>query len=166
MAEIIGVSFWSLAGLLWGDWRNWGKYHATILYFLFCDVAYYYVAYSHRLWNLTPTWPLRYELVSLFGEFLVFASTVLIFLGRYPANRFFSIWWTLLWVAIYTANEWVLLLTGTFTYDFGWTLYKSCMVSVLQFIFLRLHFKKPLLTIILSVPMAAFLIYLCKVPIK
>lgn len=166
MAEIIGVSTWLFAGLRWGDWRNWHKYHATILYFILGDVLYYYITYHHRLWSLTPTPPLKTELVCLVGEFLVFASTILIYLGRYPNGHFISAWWTCLWVLIYTVNEWILFLTGTFTYDNGWTLFDSFLFNILMLILLRLHYKKPLLTLILSIPISIILIILNSIPIR
>lgn len=166
MAEIIGVSTWILAALRWGDWRNWHKYHATILYFILGDVLYYYITYNHRLWSLVPTWPLKHELVCVAGEFIVFASTILIFLGRYPSGRFISTWWTLVWASIYTVNEWILLKTGTFTYEHGWTLFDSFLFTILMFIMLRLHYKRPLFTIVISVPILILLIFLNSIPIK
>lgn len=166
MAEIIGVTTWIVAALRWGDWRSWSKYHATILFFLFGDVLYYYVTYTHRLWTLEPTWPLKHELICLVGEFIVFSCTVLIYLGKYPKGPFISIWWTALWVIIYTANEWILLKTGTFTYHYGWTLFDSFLFSILMFLLLRLHFKLPLFTLILSIPISIILIYLNSIPIK
>ncbi|SDN04704.1 hypothetical protein SAMN04487897_101901 [Paenibacillus sp. yr247] len=166
MAEIIGVSTWILAALRWGDWRNWSKYHATILYFILGDVLYYYVTCTHRLWTLVPTWPLKNELICVAGELIVFASTVLIFLGRYPSGHFISTWWTIVWICIYTANEWVLLHTGTFTYLHGWTLFDSFLFNILMFILLRLHSKIPLITYVLSIPIAIILISLNSIPIK
>jgi hypothetical protein len=166
MAEIIGVSTWILAAFRWGDWRNWGKYHATILYFILGDALYYYVANNHRLWSIEPTWPLKSELVSLTGEFIVFACTVLIFIGRYPKGQYVSTWWTAFWVIIYTVNEWILSITGTFTYHHGWTLFDSFMFNILLFILLRLHDKRPLFTLLLSVPVSIILIYINSIPIK
>ncbi|MBM7656538.1 hypothetical protein [Neobacillus cucumis] len=166
MAEIIGVSTWILAALRWGDWRNWRNYYGTILYFILGDVLYYYVTYTHRLWSLVPTWPLKNELVCLTGEFIVFASTILIFLGRYPCSHLLSTWWTTLWVLIYTANEGILKITGAFTYQHGWTLFDSFLFNILLFILLRLHYKMPLITMILSIPIAILLIILNSIPIK
>jgi hypothetical protein len=166
MAEIIGVYAWIMATLRWGDWINWRKYQATILYFILGDILYYYVTYTHRLWSLEPTWPLKNELLCVGGEFIVFASTVLIFLGKYPTGHFVSIWWTIVWVCIFTANEWILLLTGTFAYQHGWTLFDSFLFNILLFILLRLHFKMPLISYVLSIPIAIILIYLNSIPIK
>jgi len=166
MAEIVGVTTWIIAGIKWGDWRNWETYYSTILYFIFCDVMYYYLTVSKPLWILHPTWPLRYELISLIGEFIVFASTVLIFLGKYPANRFISISWTFVWVVIYTLNEWLLLKTGTFTHYNSWTLVDSFFFNILLFLFLRLHQKKPLLILCLSIPIGFLLMYVYSVPFK
>ncbi|MGG3561175.1 hypothetical protein ABES03_06185 [Neobacillus rhizosphaerae] len=166
MAEIIGVSLWTLVTLRWGDWRNVKKYYATILYFLFCDVLYYYLSYNHRLWSITPTPPLTSEFVALVGEFIVFTGTIFLFLGRYPSNQFFSIRWTSLWVILYTTNEWVLLKTGTFVYEHGWTIVHSLLFNIFMFIFLRLHDQRPILTMILSIPIPFILIKLFSIPIR
>jgi hypothetical protein len=79
MATIIAVCSWVIAGVVWGDWRNWAKYHTTVFYFMFCDIMYYLVTVDHRLWSLEPTWPLHSELVVIWGELIVFTSTVLIY---------------------------------------------------------------------------------------
>ena len=167
MAEIIGVSSWILAAVRWGDWKNWRAYHATILYFILIDALYYYVTYNHRLWSLAPTWPLRHELEAVFGEFIVFACTVLIYLGRYPVRGLgYSILWFMLWIGIYTANEWVLLLTGTFTYQHGWNLFDSFLFNIGMFFMLRLHIKKPLLTYVVSIPTACCFLFINSIPIQ
>ncbi|GED29342.1 hypothetical protein [Brevibacillus centrosporus] len=82
---------WTLAGTRWGDWRHWKKYQPTILYLLLLNVLYYYITYHHRLWYLHPQWPLNSELICVLGELIVFTSTVLIFLGRYPEGKLFSL---------------------------------------------------------------------------
>jgi hypothetical protein len=165
MAEIIGVSTWVLAGLRWGDWKNWQKYHATILFFILGDALYYYVSHTHRLWSLEPTWPLKSEFVCVIGEFLVFASATLIYLGKYPEGRLISVWWTLLWIGIFSVNEWILLLTGTFSHSNGWTLWDSFLFNIIMFIILRLHYKRPLLAYPLSILVAVVLIYRYSMPI-
>lgn len=164
MAEIIGVTTWIAAAIKWGDWRNWEKYYSTILYFIFCDVMYYYLTSAKHLWILQPTWPLKYELICLMGELIVFACTIFIFLGNYPESHFISISWTFIWVIIYTSNEWILIKTGTFTHHNSWTLVDSFFFNILMFIFLRLHEKKPLMTLLLSIPMGFLLMYIYSIP--
>jgi hypothetical protein len=166
MAEIIGVSIWILLGLKWGDWRNWSNYQSTFVYFIFCDVLYYYITYTHPLWTLEPTWPLKTKLICIFGEFIVFASTVLIFLGNYPTNRLFSTWWTFMWVIIYTVNEWILLKLGVFSYHHNWGLFHSFLFNILLFVMLRLYFKKPVGALLLTLPIIISLIYLTSIPVK
>ncbi|PFO09639.1 hypothetical protein COJ85_01430 [Bacillus sp. AFS076308] len=166
MAEIIGVSTWILAAIRWGDWKNWPKYYSTILYFLLGDALYYYVSYTHRLWSLEPTWPLKNEVICIAGEFIVFACTILIFMGKYPSHLFISIRWTAIWVMIYTANEAILLWTGTFSYHHGWTIFHSFLFNILLFILLRLHYKKPLWTMLFSIPITTILILINEIPLK
>lgn len=165
MFEIIGVAIWILAGIRWGDWKNWALYQPTIIYFILCDVLYYYITYNHPLWDLEPTWPLKYKLVSLFGEFLVFASTILLYIGRFPTKRWPSLFWIVLWVVIYTISEWVLWKFGVFSYHNNWNLFDSFLFNFLLFLMLRLYYRKPLTALLLSVPICIILIMLNSVPL-
>ncbi|WP_308639839.1 CBO0543 family protein [Paenibacillus silvisoli] len=159
MPEVIGVSSWIIAGWVWGDWRNWRKYESTILFMILLDTLYYYVSQDHRLWTLEPQAPFRTEFAALLGEFIVFASAVLMFLGRFPKGLKQGLLWTLLWIAIFSANEALLLVTGTFSYSNGWTLFDSIVFCFLMFPVLRLHHVKPLAAYALSIPACILYIY-------
>jgi hypothetical protein len=165
MAEIIGVSVWTAAGLIWGDWRNWKKYHATILFYIMFDFLYYYLAYNYRLWTLKPIYPIQSEFLALIGEAIVFISTILLFLGHYPDRWFAAVKWNILWICIYSVNEWGLLKIGTFNYNHGWTTLDSIIFCIIMFPMLRLHHVRPLLCYLLSVPIVALYIWYYGIPI-
>ena len=38
-------------GLKWGDWKNWRKYHATILFLWFGDLLYNVLCYQYIMWQ-------------------------------------------------------------------------------------------------------------------
>ena len=38
-------------GLKWGDWKNWKKYHATILFLWFGDLLYNVICYQYIMWQ-------------------------------------------------------------------------------------------------------------------
>ncbi|WP_110840812.1 CBO0543 family protein [Paenibacillus flagellatus] len=162
---ILAIAF-ILAAWKWGDWRTWQKYHSTILYFLFCDALYNYFTYEYPLWRHTPiSWIPSYTGIELLAM-ICFACTPLIYLGRFPNKRWKSISWVFLWVSLYSAIEGGLYLLGAMKYDHGWTFLHSVLFNMLMFPMLRLHFKHPLFTYLLSVPITITLLHLTKVPVK
>lgn len=166
MPEIIGVTVWLLAGWYWGDWRNWKRYESTILFMIFVDTLYYYTSIDHRLWSLEPQPPFRSEIIALFGEYAVFTSAILMFLGRFPSGFGKGWFWVLFWIVIFSINEWVLLLTGTFSYSNGWTLLDSIIFCCVMFPMLRLHNRRSLLAYALSVPIAIFYLWHYDIPLR
>ncbi|MGG1514439.1 CBO0543 family protein [Paenibacillus oryzisoli] len=166
MFEVIGVSGWLLAGWLWGDWRHWRKYESTILYMILLDILYYYITCDHRLWSLMPQAPFKTELLAILGEFTVFASAMLMFLGRFPKSLKKGSLWTLFWIVLFIVNEWVLYLTGTFRYSNGWTIFDSTIFCLVMFPMLKLHAAKPLLAYGLTIPFTFAYIYFYHVPVQ
>jgi hypothetical protein len=49
LAFITLLSVWK-----WGDWRNWEKYHSTMMYFALGNVLYNFLCANHFLWKLKP----------------------------------------------------------------------------------------------------------------
>ena len=40
-----------IAGIKWGDWRDWSKYHSTILFLWFGDLLYHFLCYDYIMWE-------------------------------------------------------------------------------------------------------------------
>lgn len=161
---VLAISF-VLATWAWGDWRNWQQYHATSLFFLFGNSLYFAFTYKQPLWRHQPLPPID----SFIGvELLVmvcFACTPIIYLGRWPKGFKKSLLWIAMWVLLYFSIESFLLFIGGIKHDHGWTLFNSFCFNIMMFLMFRLHYKRPILAYLISVPIIITLLMICKVQI-
>jgi hypothetical protein len=78
----------------WGDWRNWTKYHSTILFLIIFHLLYNFLCYNHTLWKYEPDiiFP-NHTITSLFVFFIIHPSVILVYLGQYldELNRFYGL---------------------------------------------------------------------------
>ncbi|MDQ0899406.1 hypothetical protein [Paenibacillus sp. V4I7] len=68
------------AAYRWGDWRNWKKYHSTMMYFALGNLLYHYLCANHLLWQLMPDFSLSHSITEMIYTFIVFPATALLFL--------------------------------------------------------------------------------------
>lgn len=166
MIYLLAMAGWIFSAWRWGDWKHWRRYHLTFFYLCFCDVLYYFLTCHYPLWRLEPKGIVSSQAAAITIEFVIFVCSTLIYLGRFPNGLRKSVIWIAFWVILYTSIEWGLLQFGVFTYFHGWTLLKSLMFNILAFPIIRLHFTRPLLTVILSIPITILLLFLNHVPVK
>ncbi|UUZ94062.1 hypothetical protein LJK87_05390 [Paenibacillus sp. P25] len=151
----------------WGDWRNWRSYHATILYFICCDLLHNVLTEGHHLWKYAPTAILpNHTLMNLFVMLIAYPSMLLVYLGRFPSGRLKQIGWISLWVALWSMLEWFSMWLGQFSYNNGWNIWWSIVFNMALFVFSRLHYIRPLLCYGLSVIAAVLLVWYFKVPVR
>jgi hypothetical protein len=88
---------------------------------------------------------------------ITFPLTALMFLSHYPEGqgrwRIFRHY--LFWIGLFAIGIF-LLIRGNIIYKYGWGIWWSALFDCLMFPFIRLHYKRPLLTLIISVPMTIF----------
>jgi hypothetical protein len=164
--HLIGLLCWILAAWKWGDWRNWNKYHSTILYFISCNFLLNYLTYNYSLWTLSDFFLPTHTLNDLAVTLIAFPCASLIFLGRYPEHSIIAkLNHNLLWIFIFSAIEYLYFLIGNFHYEHGWNIWWSILFNIMTFPMLRLHYKRPLLAYLLSVVTVVALMHIFKVPI-
>jgi hypothetical protein len=152
-----------------GDHQKWKHFYPTMQYIALGNLTYNFLCASHWLWQLSPDvkW-FNYTLLEMSYTFITFPFTALMFLSRYPEGqgkwRVFRHY--LFWIALYVGFEIVLIFSGGIIYKFGWGLLWSALFDCIMFPFLRLHYKKPLLTMLLSVPMTIFWVLLFEIPVS
>lgn len=161
---------WGFATWKWGDWRNWQKYQATILYMIYFNAIYGLLCYNHLMWKFeydrSVPFLINHTLISIGMGLFLYPSIILIFLGRYPnGNWKKKLGWQLLFVFLFSLAEFIMFKAGKITYYNGWSLGWSIIFNLNTFFMLILHYKRPLLTWILSIFCVIFYVYYFKVPL-
>ncbi|WP_309119193.1 CBO0543 family protein [Paenibacillus sp.] len=160
------VAVWvAFASVLWGNWGNWRKYLPTILYMPASNLLYFYLTSDHRLWKLVPDFLLSQKGVDLLYLFIVYPSTVVLFLSNYPGGRRRQIVHLLKWVFLYAGVEWIGLQTGRIVYDNGWNFGWSVFFLLFMFPMLYLHHAKPIVAYGVSVFWVVFYVVVFQVPL-
>ncbi|MFD2046534.1 CBO0543 family protein [Ornithinibacillus salinisoli] len=151
------------------DYFQWKKFYTTMQFIALGNLTYNFLCASHWLWQLTPdiTW-FNHSILEMTYTLITFPLTALMFLSRYPdgqgKKKIFMHY--LFWIGLYVGVEIVLMLQGSIIYKYGWSLGWSALFDCIMFPFLRLHYKKPLFTLIISVPMTIFWLWLFDIPVS
>ncbi|MDT8858737.1 hypothetical protein N0O92_00750 [Alkalihalobacillus sp. MEB130] len=154
-----------IVAYFWGDWRNWEKYHTTLLFFALGNLVYNFLTANYFLWRMDADFISNHTLTEILYTFTVFPATGLLFLGNYPKTGFKQILHTLQWIAIYGIWEYVFTLTGNIKYQYGWTLGWSIVALFIMFPLLRLHHKHPLVAYVLFGLVCVGFIWLFDIPV-
>lgn len=164
-------SLFLIAGIKWGDWRNWTKYHSTILFLWFGDLLYNVLCKNHLMWKYKETifgqevLP-NHLTVSLLIMFVAYPATVLIFLGNLPKKTRKMVLWILFWVALFSLVEYInMRYFNIISHHNGWTMTWSILFNLIIFSMLALHYKHPIAALILSIPIILFFVLFFQVPI-
>jgi hypothetical protein len=165
--HIIGQFLWILAAWRWADWRNWKNYHSTILYMIVFSLLYDVLTYNHSLWIFSDFFLPTHTLNSLAVTFVGFSCSVLIFLSRFPEkSKINQIKYISLWIALYIGIEYFFVVIGLFNYYNGWNIWWSVLLDVTLFPMLLLHYKKPLVAYLISIPILIFYFLVFDIPIS
>ena len=98
--------------------------------------------------------------------FVSYPVTVLIYLGRFPQQKMKAITWILFWVALYSIIEFInLQFLDLITHHNGWTMTWSVIFNFIMFTMLWLHYKKPGMALLLSIPIVVYLLWYFRVPV-
>jgi hypothetical protein len=149
----------------WGDWRNWQKYHTTMLYFALGNMTYQFLTANYFLWRLGADPITNYTATEMLYTFIVFPGTALLFLSGFPNSLRLGIRRIVIWIGIYIGFEFVLMKMGLMEYQFGWNLLWSALFNCTMFPMLLLFHRKPLIAYVISIGMALFWICLFDVPV-
>lgn len=165
--HIIGQFLWIFAAWRWSDWRNWKKYHSTILYMIVFALLYDVLTYNYSLWIFSDFFLPTHTLNSLAVTFVGFSCSVLIFLSRFPKqSKIKQIIYIALWVILYVAIEYFFVVIDLFHYDNGWNIWWSGLLDATLFPMLLLHHKKPLLAYLISILLVICYFLVFDVPIS
>lgn len=137
-------SLYLVAGIIWGDWRNWRNYYPTILFFIIGDFLYNFLLYNKPMWIFHDFVLPNHTSITLLSMIVSYSSTVMIYLGKFPKSWINRFLWFLLWTAIYSIIEYLNSIFGFITYHNGWNFWWSVLFTAIIFFILPIHHKNPL----------------------
>jgi hypothetical protein len=140
-----------IAGVIWGDWRNWKQYYPTILFFIMGDFLYNFLLYNKSMWLFHDILLPNHTLITILAMIVSYSATVLIYLGRFPKGWKKRFLWFLVWSVIFLSFEYINSKLGFITYHNGWNMWWSVLFTGIIFIILPIHHKRPLLAWLFSI---------------
>ncbi len=157
MVNVLYASVWAFAMWKWGDWKNWGKYYPTILFFIIGDFLYLYL-----LSDLYPMWQyhppeidkqagLTNTHISLSIMVIKYPATTLIYLSKFPRSLSKQFFYILGWTCLYMINEGIDYKTGLIQYSNGWSIKWSFVFNLTMFTILWIHYRRPILAWVMSI---------------
>jgi hypothetical protein len=155
-----------IAAWRWGDWRNWKKYHSTMLFVVVGNLTYNFICANHFLWRLIPEFFSNHTIAELGYTFIVFPANALLFLSNYPDNTLKKTLYYIKWIFIYIIVEYLFLINNGIIHDYGWNIWWSLAFISIMFPLLRLHYTKPLLAYLFAIAMGSFIIFYFDVPVE
>ncbi|WLD91623.1 CBO0543 family protein [Alkalihalobacillus sp. AL-G] len=170
--HLIFISIFLMAALKWGDWKRWRDYYPTILFLITGDLLYNFLFFNHSMWAYQETIFLediltKHTIISLMIMFIVYPSTVLIYLGKFPHEQGKQILWIMFWILIYVVVEFInSRFLHLINHQNGWNNWWSLAFNVVMFVMLRVHHKNPLIAWGLSLLWILFLWNMFKIPFE
>lgn len=152
-----------LASLKWGNWKEWQKYYPTMLYIVATNLLYKFFALSKfHLWKLSSRDFFFYNHLQVFLWHILIINTLitLMYLSNFPEQAMKKkIVYVLSWVTLLIVLECLLLRFDHINYFHGWHLGWTLFFDVCMFLMLRLHYKKPLWAIVLTILNTLFYLF-------
>lgn len=164
--HVLTALFSIVAAWRWGDWRNWNKYHSTMLFIALGNLTYNFIAANHLLWRFTPEHFNYYIITELIYTFIVLPASVLLFLSNYPDDVLKKVIYYIKWIFIFIAFEYFFLINDGIVHQNGWNIWWSLIFLFLMFPLIRLHHTKPLWGYLLAIFMACFVTWYFNIPIE
>ncbi|AST92405.1 MULTISPECIES: CBO0543 family protein [Sutcliffiella] len=143
------------------DWKNWRDYYPTILYFIVFNLLYNFIFYNYTLWKyraVTVDW-LNHTIIDISFTFIIVPIVLMIYLRYYPEGKK-QFLYLAVWIAYFTIIEYIFYKKGLFIYENGWDSFWSMIFNIILFVVVRIHFKNPLLAIMVSIPIITILLML------
>src|SRR4051812_10214924 len=105
-----------------GVWRDWEKYHLTMIYFALGNLLYNFLTANSFLWKLKPDFFPNHSMTEMMYTFVTFPLTAMLFLSSYPQDNKKIIIHYVKWIVIYIGIEWFFSANGRIQYQHGWSL--------------------------------------------
>jgi hypothetical protein len=136
------------------DWKSWKDYYPTVQFYIICNLLYNFVFYEHTLWMykaVTVPW-LNHTLIEITFTFFIVPVVLMIYLQYFPKEKKRKYIYLCIWVAYFSVIEFLFEKKGLFIYKNGWNLWWSILFNIITFTLIRIHFKYPIVALLLSAP--------------
>jgi len=153
--------------VLTGAVKRWREYYNTVLLVSLCNLLYNFLCRERMTWIFHPEMMLSHKAADLLNTFVLLPATTILYLYYFPGSASKGKKWLyyILWVAGFSALEWVWLRSGTIAYDNEWTYFWSIGFCVVMFYILRLHHTHPGRALLLSAAVVTFLTLRFHIPL-
>jgi hypothetical protein len=160
VAIVLSIS-WIIAGMKFGD-RDWSKYYPSMLFAALGNALYEVLCYKYQLWRMEPN-GVVYSIIPMLLLILIgMPLSTWVFLSKYPYQS--SIYkkgiYVSFFVIVFIVLEYISVKLGAISYHFGWNLGWSLLFVIVMFIVIRIHFTRPILALLISIP---FTLLLCMI---
>jgi hypothetical protein len=149
----------------WADWKNWRKYHASMVFAGAMGLLYNVMVLTHNffLWKMTPA-VFTYTVEEIIHCFILLPGTALLFLSKWPSKLSRQLKYLLKFIVIYFAVEVVWHYFGGIVYFNGWCTLFSLLFYCIMFPGILLHYKKPGLAYALFLLCTVLGVWVFKIP--
>jgi len=160
MYLVLVVMVFLIFGYFLVDWKTWKEYYPTVQFYIICNLLYNFIFYNHTLWAYKPksSW-LNHTIIDLTFSFIIIPIIIMIYLRFFPVKTKNRVLYISIWFALFTIVEFVFQKKGLFIYSNGWSLFNSAIFNVIMFLILGIHYKRPLLSILLSIPIIITMLF-------
>lgn len=160
VAIVLSIS-WIIAAMKFGD-RDWKKYYPSMLFAALGNALYEIICYKYQMWMMEPN-GVGYSIILMLLLILVgMPLSTWVFLSKYPSklSMYKKGIYILFFIFVFIVLEYASVKVGAISYHNGWNLGWSMLFVIVMFVIIRLHFLKPILAIIISIP---FTLILCMI---
>ncbi|NWQ42879.1 hypothetical protein MLOOGBEN_19440 [Bacillus sp. EB106-08-02-XG196] len=157
VAIILSIS-WIIAAMKFGD-RDWRKYYPSMLFAALGNALYEVLCYKFQLWKMEPN-GVGYSMIPMLLLILLgMPLSTWVFLSKYPykSGIYKKGIYISFFILVFIVLEYVSVRLGAISYHNGWNLGWSLLFVVVMFMVIRLHFSRPILALIVSIPFSLFL---------
>lgn len=134
-----------------GKWRMWKEYLPTFYFWALFSCFYEYISYigNKHLWEFEKNFISLFVTESLY-TFVFYPSMIILFLGNFPHEKTKKMYHYLKWISISLIIESIALKIGAIRFSNGWSMIWEVFFYSTMYPMLRLHYRKPLAALILS----------------
>lgn len=163
---LLGIVMWLAVAWKWGDRKHIKHYNASMALQIIGNLVYGVLSSKYSLWEYeSPNLGLNHTVIDLVLTFITFPCSILVYLTHFPKGKWKPVFYICGWVLLYSSHEWILRISGLFTYHHGWNLWWSIFLDFLAFCILRLNQSNPYLAYFMFICFTIMFIYIFRMPV-